>query len=555
MSEKINIFCKNNNQEKSYSFGTSLFEIKKDIIPDSEYPFLGALVNNKLCSIDTKICSPANVEFIDATNADGRRILFQSFIFVLYSTLLELYPKTKLHVRHSVSNGTYCELENFPTIINDEAISKIKAHIDANISKNLKFVQTKLPTLEAVTILESVGLDEKAEYIRERDDLYSTIYWLGETPNAFYCPLVRSTKLIETYSIEPFYDGILVKIADKKNPKTVPVAISQPKMFNVFREHKKWGKIMEIESVSQLNKQTINNESSRIIKLTEALQERKVVEIANEIANRKGDVKIILIAGPSSSGKTTFCKRLSVQLRVAGIAPLPLSLDDYFVNREDTPLDKDGKYNFESIEAIDIELFNKDLLKLMNGEAVEIPSFDFKDGVRLYNGEWTKISPNHVIVIEGIHGLNPLLTPHIKPHLKFGIFTSALTQLSLDYQDYIHTTDNRLLRRIIRDFQYRHYSAEDTIGRWESVRRGEEKNIFPYQENADMMFNSALVYELGVLKNLAVPILQKVQEAKPEYREAQRLLSLLSHIKTIPEKEVPPTSILREFLSWSSFSY
>ncbi|HBX88156.1 MAG TPA: AAA family ATPase, partial [Marinilabiliaceae bacterium] len=402
---------------------------------------------------------------------------------------------------------------------------------------------------------EAKGLTDKKDLIKLRGHYYTSYYQLGDHIGLYYGYMVPSTAYLKVFDLNKYFNGMLLRVPKAGNPKEVENLIIQNKLFEIFQEHNQWNKILDVTNLSELNKATVNGKAETLIKVTEALHEKKIAAVADRIAARKNKLRIVLISGPSSSGKTTTGKRMGVQLLVAGIKPLNLSLDNYFVNREHTPRDENGDYDFETLEAIDLELFNDHLVRLLNGEEVEIPKFSFETGQRFYDGEKLKMEPYNILIIEGIHALNPKLTPSIPEEAKFKVYVSALTSINFDNQTRISTTDNRLIRRIIRDYKYRNYSARETISRWASVKRGEEKHIFPYQEEADVMFNTALLYELAVLKPYAEPILLEVQPNQPEYSEAERLLKFFSYIKPMLTKEIPPTSILREFLGGSSFTY
>jgi uridine kinase len=407
----------------------------------------------------------------------------------------------------------------------------------------------------AVDLLMKQGLDEKTQLFEQQGNLYSSLYFLNELGNYFYGNLLPSTGYISKFDLIPYFDGLLLRVPKQENFDELQEIPEQNKLFEIYQEHKDWAQILHVSTVGNLNDFVLRNRGGHIIKISEALHEKKIAEIANEISSRNGDVKLVLVAGPSASGKTTFSKRLSVQLAVNGLQPYQISLDDYFIDREKTPKDEHGNYDFEALEAIDIEFFNKQLLQLFDGKLVQLPKFDFLRGKRYLNGEKLMLQKDDILIVEGIHGMNPGLLPYIDNKNTYKIFISALTQISFDEHTHISTADNRLLRRIIRDSKYRGYRAADTIKRWPLVRRGEERNIFPYQENADRMFNSATLYELAVLKKNIEPLLKLVLENQPEYIESTRLLKFLSYFKPIDEDEIPPTSLLREFLGGSSFIY
>ncbi|MCL3778783.1 nucleoside kinase [Prolixibacteraceae bacterium JC049] len=549
----IEIFCENISKYRSYPLGTTLSEIASDLSIKLGYPVYGALVNNKTKELSYEIVKPKSVRFIDYTHPEGARMYLRSLIFTLYHAVSEVFPGKKLRLEHAISNGYYCEIEGLDREMSDEDVFALKEEILTLVREDLPFERRGMETIVAVKMLNDMGLDQKANLFEEKGNLYSYVYYLKDKVNHFFGHLVPNTGLLKLFDIELLHDGFILRLPDVDNPKQLAPFVNQEQLFAVFQEHKDWAEIHNISFVAQLNKCTDNGTIGDVIKISEALQERKIVEIASKVFDEKK--KIVLIAGPSSSGKTTFSKRLAVQLAVSGLKPKMLSLDDYFVDREKTPLDENGEYDFEVLEAIDIEYFNRNLLDLLGGRKIELPRFDFKTGKRFFNGEFMEMDDDSILIIEGIHGLNPGLIPHIKKSKTFKIFISALTQINIDEHNYIPTTDNRLVRRIIRDSKYRNYSAADTIKRWMSVRRGENKNIFPYQENADEMFNSALIYELGVLKKYIEPLLKTINENEQEYTEAVRLLKFFSNIKRIDDYEIPPTSLIREFLGGSSFQY
>jgi uridine kinase len=406
-----------------------------------------------------------------------------------------------------------------------------------------------------VDLLKQQGLGEKAQLFEQQGNLFSSLYFLNHLANYFYGHLLPSTGYISNFGLIPYFNGLLLQVPKPKNFDKLQKLVDRNKLFGIFQEQKNWASILNVSTIGNLNGFTIQNRGGDVIKVSEALHEKKIAEIANLIHSRNGDLKVVLVSGPSASGKTTFSKRLGVQLAVNGLRPYQISLDDYFVDRENTPVDEFGEYDFEALEAIDIEYFNKQLLELLEGKEINLPGFDFQLGKRKESGKKLKLLPGDILVVEGIHGMNPGLLTHIDRKYTFNIFISALTQIAYDEHTHISTADNRLLRRIIRDSKYRGYPAWETIKRWPSVRRGEEKNIFPYQENADVMFNSATLYELAVLKKYADPVLKQVPENREEYIEANRLLRFLSWFKQIDDGEIPPTSLLREFLGGSSFAY
>ncbi len=553
--KKIKIKCLNNGEMKEFKRGTTLFEIAEEFNIKLANPILGAMVNNRLAEMSYEVFHPKNVEFIDITHPDGMRMYIRSLTFVLYKAIDDVMPGARLRVEHSISKGIFCRICNTdcePTI---QEVFKIGNRMRDIVEEDMPFVRKEKETSEVVHILKKHGLNDKAKLVQDRGQVYSSYYKLDGHVDMFYGYLVPSTGYLKVFDLNKYYNGMLLQLPKQDNPKEVAELIIQDKMFEIFQEFVEWNRVLEITNLSDLNSMAMNGRAEILIKVSEALHEKKIAQIADRISSKKDDIKIVLISGPSSSGKTTFSKRLAVQLLVSGIKPHTLSLDNYFVDREKTPRDENGDYDFEALEALDIEKFNEDLNNLLAGKEVEVPKFSFEKGKRYYDGEKLKMEDNHILVIEGIHGLTPKLTHLVPQKAKFKVYVSALTSINIDEHNRIPTTDNRLVRRIVRDYKYRKYSADDTISRWPSVRRGEEKHIFPFQEEADIMFNSALLYELAVLKPLAEHILHEVRPDSPQYAEATRLLKFFSYFKTIDSKEIPPTSIVREFLGGSSFNY
>lgn len=551
----IRIYCINKDAYYDYPVGTSLDDIAEDINPGTKYPVLGAIVNNKLKELTYEIYKPKHVYFIDITNTDGMRMYLRSIIFVLFKALREIMPKAEFKVENPVSNGIYCTVKRGKTVLTPAEISMLKDKMQDIIQQNIPFQREEIPTDKAIEIFEEQGLHHKTALLKTRGNVFTSVYHLGNSSDYFYGFLVPSTGYLKVFDLVPYHDGMLLRYPERKSPEKTRPMVKQEKMLQIFNEFNRWGKILRVNNIGDLNHCASNHRISELIKISEALHEKKVAQIADEIRAHRDKLKLILIAGPSSSGKTTFAKRLAIQLKVNGMNPVKLSLDNYFVNREINPKDADGNYDFEALEAIDIELFNNDLHSLMEGKEITLPRFSFETGERFYNGDKMKICKRDIIIVEGIHGLNPQLTPHILAENKYKIYVSALTTISIDGHNLIPTTDNRLARRIIRDHKYRNYSALETIKRWDSVRRGEELRIFPFQEEADIMFNSALLYELGVLKRYAEPLLNEVQPNVPEYAEANRLLKFFSYFVPIQDHEIPPTSIMREFIGGSTFNY
>lgn len=551
----VDIYCINTGEKRVYPLGVTLAEIKDDFNVRMDNPILGALVNNKVKELSFVFVKNKKVEFIDYSHPDGMRLYIRSLFFVLFAAVREIFPQVKLKMMHGISRGYYCELAGLERPITDSDIFAIKSEMQQIVAKDILFEKIGLPTEEAVEICNRQNLRYKAKLFEQQGTMFTYLYFMDGLANYFYGHLVPSTGYITSFDLVSYYEGMLLRIPSPEKFNELQPYSRLDKLFGVFQEHKDWAELMSVPNVACLNEFTINGESGEVIKISEALHEKKIAEIANVINDRREQVKIVLIAGPSASGKTTFSKRLMVQLAVNGLKPTMISLDDYFVDREKTPKDENGEYDFEAIEAIDIEYFNEQLIQLFNGQSVELPKFNFTVGRKFPSGKKLHLGANSILVVEGIHGMNPNLIPHIKAENTFKIFLSALTQISIDDQNHISTTDNRLIRRMIRDSKYRSYSAQDTIRRWPSVRAGEDKNIFPYQENADVMFNSALIYELAVLKKYAEPLLKSVTESQPEFSESNRLLKFMSYFKTIDEQEIPPTSLIREFLGGSSFTY
>ncbi len=551
----IDIYCVNTGTKKSYPLGITLSEIKDDFQVKLDNPIIGAMVNHKVKELSFVFVKNKKVEFIDYSHPDGLRLYVRSLFFILYASVRQLFPDVKLKMMHGISRGYYCELSGLNRPITESDIFAIKSEMRQLVDRDIPFEKIGLPTDEVVEICRKQNLPYKAMLLEQQGTLFSYLYFMDGLANYFYGYLVPSTGYLKVFDLVSYYEGLLLRIPNPAKFSEVQPYSKLDKLFGIFQEHKDWAELMDVPNVAQLNENTLNGESGDIIKISEALHEKKIAEIANLIRDRKDKVKIVLIAGPSASGKTTFCKRLMVQLAVNGLKPTMISLDDYFVDREKTPKDRNGEFDFEAIEAIDVEFFNQQLIQLFNGETVELPKFNFTVGKKFPSGKKLKLEQGSILIVEGIHGMNPELVPHIEPANTFKIFLSALTQISIDDQNHISTTDNRLIRRMIRDSKYRNYSAQETIRRWSSVRAGEDKNIFPYQENADVMFNSALIYELAVLKKYAEPLLKSVPESQAEFSESIRLLKFLSYFKAIDDQEIPPTSVIREFLGGSSFSY
>ena len=554
----LQICCKNNNISKEFPIGSTLLEIYQGLNLDFPYQVVSAKVNNRSEGLNFRVYNNKDVEFLDVRDPSGMRTYVRSLCFILYKAVSELFPQGKLYVEHPVSKGYFCNLRiGRPVELED--VGAIKQRMQEIIARDIPFHRTECHTAEAVRIFSERGMSDKVKLLETSGSLYTFYYTLDGTVDYYYGNLLPSTGFVYLFDLVKYYDGLLLRIPNKENPMKLDEMVKQEKMLDIFKEHLRWNHIMGLSNVGDFNRACEKGLATDLIKVAEALQEKKIAQIADEIYRRcQEDTphgRLVLIAGPSSSGKTTFSKRLSVQLMTNGLHPYPISLDDYFVDREKTPRDAKGNYDYESLYALDLKLFNEQLQALLNGEEVELPRFDFTKGKQEFRGERLRLDKRNVLILEGIHALNPELTPQIPDENKFKIYVSALTTISLDDHNWIPTTDNRLLRRIIRDYNYRGCSARETISRWPSVRAGEDKWIFPYQENADVMFNSALLFEFAVLRYHAEPILNSVPCNCPEYAEAYRLLKFIQYFTPLQDKEIPPTSLLREFLGGSSFKY
>ncbi len=554
-SNQITIYCENNKLEKKYPFGTTLYDIYEDMQIYIGEEVLGAVVNNTLKELDYMIYKPKVINFIGYSHPAGHRMYERSLSMVLFKAVYDLFPQLKLKIEHSVSGGLYCELEGLKNKRSlQKIIRQLKARMKEIIADDIPFEREELRTEKALEIFEDFGLDDKCKLIRTRNQFFSSVYKLDNVVNYFYGFLIPSTGLLKRFDLTKYFNGMLLVLPSKINPDKFKNVVDKNKLFEIFQEFKEWVEIIGVPNVGTLNELVLAKKYGDIIKISEALQEKKIACIADSIQKSKS-VKVVFISGPSSSGKTTFAKRLGIQLSVIGIKPTVISMDNYFVNRDQTPLDENGEYDFESPEALDITLFNQNILDLIAGKEIDVPGFSFTEGKRIYDGTKLKLNNNGIIIVEGIHGLNPDISKSIPKEKKFKVYVSALTPISFDSNNRIPTTDNRLLRRMVRDSRYRGYSALETLQRWPAVRKGEEKHIFPFQEEADVMYNTALPYELGVLKHWAEPLLRDVPPNVPEYAEAKRLLKFLAYFKRIGTREIPPTSILREFLDGSSFRY
>lgn len=553
MKQVIQIRCKNNKKSQKVEIGSTLFDIFSAFDLKMTHGPVSARVNNKVEGMHYRVYNSKDVEFLDMTSSSGSRAYTRTLFFVLCKAVQDIYPATDVVIDIPVSNGFYVDIRLGRPVV-DEDVNIIRRRMQEIIDARMPIRRFTVPTEEAVALFQEKGDVEKVKLLKTSGAIYTTYYKIGDYVDYYYGTLLTNTSQLYLFGLEKYYDGMLLRIPSLKNPDVLGEMTRQDKMFEIFKEHHRWQSILGIRTVGDFNQAIDANYSTGIINISEALQEKKIAKIAEEIASRKG-VKLVLLAGPSSSGKTTSCKRLSIQLAVNGVKPLQISLDDYFVDREKTPKDASGEYDYESIYALDLDLINEQFNALFRGEEVELPKYDFQSGKSKKSGNKLKMNDNNVLVVEGIHALNPELTAHIPQEQIFRVYASALTTILLDNHNYIPTTDNRLLRRIIRDYKYRGVSAQETIHRWPSVRAGENKWIFPFQENADAMLNTAMLYELAVIKTQAEPLLQQVPENCEEYAEAYRLLKFLKYFKGIPYNNLPPTSLLREFLGGSSFHY
>lgn len=553
MKQVIQIRCKNNKKIVNVNIGSTLSDVLNEINLKMPYGPVCAKVNNKVEGLHYRLYHKKDVEFLDMTSGSGSRNYTRSVFFVLCKAVKDIWPESHVVIDIPVSNGYYCDLR-IGRPVTEEDVAKVKARMDEIIAAAMPIRRHESVTEKAIKLFSDLGDTAKVKLLQTTGRLYTTYYDIDGYYDFYYGSLLTNTKQIYLYGLDKYYDGMLLRIPTLKDPSILPEMIRQDKLFEIFKEHHHWQDVMEIRTVGDFNNAVATDHSIDLINISEALQEKKIAHIADEIAKRKG-VKLILLAGPSSSGKTTTCKRLSIQLIANGLRPLQISLDDYFVDRELSPRDEKGDYDFESIHALNLKLINEQFNALFHGEEVELPRYDFPTGKSVKSGNMLKMEDNNVLVVEGIHALNPELTAQIPEELKYRVYVSALTTILLDDHNYIPTTDNRLLRRIIRDYKYRGVDARETIRRWPSVRAGENKWIFPFQENADVMFNSAMLFELAVIKQQAEPLLEQVPENCPEYSEAYRLLKFLKYIKPIPNTDIPPTSLLREFLGGSSFKY
>ena len=553
MRQVLHIRCKNNKKTQEVPIGSTLSDIYKEINLQMPFGPVSAKVNNKVEGLHYRVYHNKDVEFLNLLSPSGIRTYTRSLFLVLCKAVHDLYPTSSVVIDIPVSNGYYCNLQ-LGHEITTEDVDRIRTRMQEIIDAKMPIQRYETTTEEAIKMFTELGDIQKAKLLKSSGSLYCIYYVLDDYKDYYYGSMLTNTTQLHLFGLEPYFDGVLLRIPSVQDPSKLGELIRQDKMFEVFKEHHRWQSILGIKTVGDFNEAVKNGQATDLINVSEALQEKKISQIADTIAGRK-EIKVVLIAGPSSSGKTTFCKRLSVQLLASGVKPVQISLDDYFVNRETTPKDENGEYDYESIYALNIPLINEQFNALFRGEEVELPKYNFQTGKSEKSGEKLHLGENNILLVEGIHALNPLLTEQIADDKKFKIYASALTTILLDDHNYIPTTDNRLLRRIVRDYKYRGCSAQETIHRWPSVRAGENKWIFPYQEQADVMFNTALLFELAVIKPQAEEVLEQVPENCEEYAEAYRLRKFLKYFAPLPFRNLPPTSLLREFLGGSSFKY
>ena len=549
----IQIRCKNNKKTQNVTIGSTLSEVFRELNLKMDYGPLSVKVNNKVEGLHYRLYHNKDLEYLDITSPSGARAYTRTLFFVLCKAVHDLWPGADVVIDIPVSNGYYCNI-NMRRPVTEADARAVRTRMQQIIDAAMPIRRHESTTEDVIKMFTEMGMTSKVKLLKSVGRLYTTYYEIDGYKDYYYGTLLTNTKQLYLFGLEKYYDGMLLRTPSRDDPSRLGDLIRQDKMFEIFKEHHRWQKILGMSTVGDFNEAVQQGRSTDLINVSEALQEKKISQIADMIAARP-DVRMVLISGPSSSGKTTFCKRLSIQLLTCGIKPVPISLDDYFVNREETPKDAAGEYDYESLYALNIPLLNEQLDALFKGEEVELPRYNFQTGRSERSGNRLRLGGDEVLVVEGIHALNPELTAQIPEARKFRVYASALTTILLDNHNYIPTTDNRLLRRIIRDNKYRGVSAAETIKRWPSVRAGENKWIFPYQENADARFNTALLFELAVIKSQAEPLLELVPENADEHAEAYRLLKFLKYIAPVPNRQLPPTSLLREFLGGSSFKY
>ena len=548
----VQVYCKNTKETKRFPEGTSLVQMLSEFDCHTPYPIVSAKVNNVSQGLKFKVYQNKDIEFIDVRESSGMRVYCRSLGFLLYKATCDVLPGSNLYIEHPISHGFFCHVKKADgTHITPKEVTLLETRMKELVEKNLPFHRYDVQTEKAIKEFKKAGFEDKVRLLETSGEAYTDYYTLGDTADYFYGKLVPSTGYLTVWAIQPYHDGLLLRIPSREDPSHVADFEDQPKTFEMFKEALRWNIIMGLSTVGDVNEAFLNGRASELIQIAEALQEKKIVKIAEEIERRYNSdnpLQVVLITGPSSSGKTTFCKRLSIQLKACGLRPMSVSTDDYFVNRADTPKFPDGSYDFDNFETVDHRLMESDIMKLLNGEEVDVPEFNFVTGLREYNGKKLKLGEGRIPLIEGIHALNPGLTSQIPESAKFKIFINTLTGTLLDDHNSIPTSDNRLLRRIVRDYNAGAFTARESISNWQNVLDAEQKWIYPFQETADVMFNSAYLIEFAVLKNHAEPILRSVPQNCAEYAEAHRLLKFIHYFTPVPDKEIPATSLLREFI-------
>ena len=548
----VQVYCKNTKETKRFPEGTSLLQMLSEFDCHRPFPIVSAKVNNVSQGLKFKVYQNKDIEFIDVRESSGMRVYCRSLFFLLYKAATDTFPGSKLYVEHPISNGFFCHLRKADdSVVTPEDVKALETSMKELVEKDLPFHRYDVQTERAIKEFRKAGFEDKVRLLETSGEAYTDYYTLGDTADYFYGKLVPSTGYLTIWGIMPFHDGLLLRLPDRENPSRLADFVDQPKTFEMFKEALRWNIIMGLSTVGDVNEAFLNSRASELIQIAEALQEKKIVKIAEEIERRyrsEHPLKVVLITGPSSSGKTTFCKRLSIQLKACGLKPLSMSTDDYFVNRLDTPKFPDGSYDFDNFDTVDHALMESDIMKLVSGEEVDVPEYNFVTGMREYNGKKLKLGEGTILLIEGIHALNPGLTNNIPEEAKFKIFINTLTGTLLDDHNSIPTSDNRLLRRIVRDYNKGAFTARESISNWQNVLDAEQKWIYPFQETADVMFNSAYLIEFAVMKNHAEPILRSVPQNCAEYAEAHRLLKFIHYFTPVPDKEIPATSLLREFI-------
>ena len=557
----IKVYCKNTRSSKSFQEGTTLLEMLESFEFEKPYPIVSAKVNNVSQGLKFKVFNNRDVEFLDVREASGMRVYTRSLFFLLCKAAQDVFKGCRIYIEHPISNGYFCNLrrrKNDRRPVSEADIAKITERMREIVSKDVAFHRYEVQLDEAIRIFRDRGYDDKVKLLETSGQVYMDYYTLGDTADYYYGRLVPSAGYIKTWALEPYHDGMLLRVPDRHNPAVLAPFVDQPKTFEMFKENLRWNQIMHLSNVGDVNHACLSGAASELIQVAEALQEKKIVQIAEEIEKRyrrrENPLRLVLITGPSSSGKTTFCKRLSVQLKACGLRPVSFSTDDYFVNRVETPKFPDGSYDFDNFDTVDHDMLQRDVVKLLSGEEIETPQYNFVTGLREYTGKKKKLGKGCVLLVEGLHALNPRLTDQIQNEVKFRIFINTLTGNSLDNHNVIPTSDNRLLRRIVRDCNMGSFTPMQTIAQWPKVIEAEEKWIYPYQENADVMFNSQYLIEFAVLRNHAEPMLESVPKNTPEYAEAHRLLKFTHYFTPVSDKEIPPTSLLREFVGGSVYT-